>query len=115
MYSPTRLIRLRTEAYNTSDPATIYDIYAENSDFKQWFPTLEIYKEQFFQLTSIYGSIMTEIITEKIKNKLAEVTYIDTVISAKEGTSVFFCKGYFTLTDNGWKILKEKKEQQQED
>lgn len=108
--SPAEIILNRTAAYNVSDPHTIYGMYADNSEFIQWFPTFEIYKDQFFQLTAIYGSIQTEIISEKVKSRLSEVTYIDTVISEQEGTSVFYCKGYFTLTDKGWKILKEKKE-----
>lgn len=108
--SPTGIILKRSEAYNLSDPKTIYMFYAEKSEFRQWFPELKDYEVQFFELTAIYGAIHTEIMGEKIKKNLAEVTYRDRVISNEEEL-LFYCKGYFTKTGDGWKILKEKKEQ----
>lgn len=107
--SPMEIIMKRTEAYNESDPKTIYSLYSEESEFKQWFPTLKDYEAQFFDLTAVYGSIQTEIISEKVKTRLAEVTYKDIVIS-KDEELLFYCKGYFALTDTGWKIIREKKE-----
>jgi hypothetical protein len=107
--SPSEIILNRSKAYNESNPKDIHDSYLEESDFRALFPTLEDYKSQFFDLTAVYGSIKTEIIRERIKNNLAEVIYIDRVIS-NEGEITFYCKGYLALTKSGWKIKKEKKE-----
>jgi ketosteroid isomerase-like protein len=99
----------RADAYNVCDVKTVYECYAENSEFVGFFPDLQTYKKQFEQLTKVYGSIKTEIIDENIKGNLAVVIYKDNVIS-EEGIITFYCKCYLKKDNSDWKILKEEKE-----
>lgn|GEM_PF-3351799 len=110
MESPSEIILKRFDAFIKNLPEIIYGCYSPNSDFIKFFPNKSNYLNFFEQLKKETLPIKIDIVKVTIKNTLAQVTYIESFLHIDEGQIDYFSRTTLVKTDNGWQILKEKRE-----
>jgi len=107
--SPSEIIQFRTECYRASDGAGVYHLYSSKSDLRKLFKA-DDFTEHFGMITKNSEHAGLMIVSENIKDALAEVKYIEH-ISERGEMVTFYSKTYFARENGEWKILKEKREQ----
>lgn len=107
--NPSEIIKFRTECYRAGDGAGVYHLYSIKSDLRKLFKA-DDFAEHFDMLTKNSEHAGLKIVSESVKENLAEVKYIEHI--NEKGTIVtFYSKTFFAREDDEWKILKEKREQ----
>ena len=61
MNSIEEIIKERINYFNNKEYEKIYDIYSIHSEFKQFFPEIEVYREHFFKLIELFLPVSFEI------------------------------------------------------
>lgn len=105
------ILEKRIKYYAENNPEAIYNLYHKNSKFKEFFPTFEVYKTHFDKLISDHLPINVEVFRENQTDDKAEALYIE-IFKYGETIKKFYSKTTFTLENNEWLIIDEKREEQ---
>lgn len=105
------IIRERITHFSNKDYEKIYDIYSTDSEFKQFFPEIEVYKEHFFKLIEIFLPVSVEIYKVLYNNEWAEILFVENVRSLEDDVIItYYVKAYFLKENGVWKLQKEYRE-----
>lgn len=105
------IITERINHFKNKDYEKIYDIYSDESEFKQFFPAIDVYKEHFFKLIEIFLPVSVEIYKVLYNNDYAEILFVENVESLEDNVIITYYVKAFFLKENGvWKLQKEQRE-----
>ena len=106
-----KIIEQRIEYFNNKDYEKIYDIYSIQSQFRQFFPEKDDYKEHFFKLIEIFLPVSIEIYKVLYNNEVAEILFLEKIKNLEEENVVsYYVKANFAREEGLWKIVKEERE-----
>ncbi|MGE4497873.1 MAG: hypothetical protein AB7E48_08325 [Deferribacterales bacterium] len=109
MMTPKEIIEHRARLYAEKNGGGVYDLYAENSELKQFFPDIESFCVRFAEITSENSHAGLKIVKEIVKGRFAEVTFIE-YLSGGGRIMSFFSKSRFVFENGRWRILREERE-----
>lgn len=111
MNSIENIIKDRINHFKNKDYEKIYDIYSIDSEFRQFFPSVEVYREHFFKLIEVVSPVNVEIYKVLYNNEWAEILFMENVENLEDDDIItYYAKAFFIKEDNVWKIINEKRE-----
>lgn len=111
---PSEILENRIKFYRESDPASIYSLYAQSSEFRRFFPELKDYVSHFGSMAPGHGPVELEVFRETEKGGEAEVLYLET-FDYGGVLKKYYSKTEFVMDEGGWKIKREQREEQKPD
>jgi len=106
--TPSEVILFRSECFKAVDGTGVFSLYSAKSDLRKLFSEKD-FSEHFEMLTRDSDHVGLTMVSESIKNNLAEVKYIER-ISEKGEMKTYYSKTFLTFEDGHWRILKEKRD-----
>ncbi|WP_022850733.1 hypothetical protein [Limisalsivibrio acetivorans] len=110
MRTPSELIEYRAELYKDGDGEGIFGLYSHKSEFRKFFSDSERFSEHFSNLARNTQHAGLKIVKEEIKGKLAEVNFVEYIVEG-EGMATYYTKTHLLREEEGWYILRERREQ----
>ena len=111
MNSIEEIIKERINYFNNKEYEKIYDIYSINSEFKQFFPEIEVYREHFFKLIELFLPVSVEIYKVLYNNEWAEILFVENVRSLEDDVIItYYVKAFFQQENGQWKLQHEQRE-----
>lgn len=111
MNSIEEIIKERINYFNNKEYEKIYDIYSIHSEFKQFFPAIEAYREHFFKLIELFLPVSVEIYKVLYNNEWAEILFVENVRSLEDDVIItYYVKAFFQQENGQWKLQQEQRE-----
>lgn len=111
MNSIEEIIKERIKYFNNKEYEKIYDIYSTSSEFKKFFPEIEIYREHFFKLIELFLPVSVEIYKVLYNNDWAEILFVENVRNLEEDIIItYYVKAFFQKENGQWKLQQEQRE-----
>ena len=111
MNSIEEIIKERINYFNNKEYEKIYYIYSINSEFKQFFPEIEAYREHFFKLIELFLPVSVEIYKVLYNNEWAEILFVENVRSLEDDVIItYYVKAFFQKENGKWKLQQEQRE-----
>ena len=105
------IIKDRINHFKNKDYEKIYDIYSIDSEFRQFFPSVEVYREHFFKLIDIFLPVNVEIYKVLYNNEWAEILFVENVRSLEDDVIItYYVKAFFQQENGQWKLQQEQRE-----
>lgn len=106
--TPTEVILFRAECYRNLDGKGVFSLYSEKSEMCRLFCE-DTFDEHFIKHTKDTAHAGINIVNERLKGSLAEVSYIE-YIHAEGNLITYYSKSAMVSENGRWKILKETRE-----
>lgn len=111
MNSIEEIIKERINYFNNKEYEKIYDIYSTSSEFKQFFPEIEVYREHFFKLIELFLPVSVEIYKVLYNNEWAEILFVENVRNLEDDVIItYYVKAFFQKENGKWKLQQEQRE-----
>jgi uncharacterized protein YchJ len=109
MMTPKEIIEHRARLYTEKNGGGVYDLYAESSELRRFFPDEQSFCTRFAEIVAASSHAGLNIVKETVQGKCAEVTFIE-YIAVDDKVTSFFSRSRFVFESGRWRILREERE-----